>query len=133
MTDLLMDTVAFVRYLEDDLPLPAAAAVEKVERENESILLPQIALSEFVYIALKGRLNLTNPLSVIGQVIDQLKSSPIISISSMPIDAWDVFVQLKVPELHDRMIAAEALYRNIPLISNDPAFDVAKDLKIIWK
>lgn len=133
MMDFLMDTVAFVRYLDDDLPRSAATAVDQAERGNGYILLPQIALGEFIYITLKGRLNISNPISSIGQVIDQLRSSPNFSISSMPADAWDIFAQLKVPELHDRMIAAEALSRSIPLISNDPSFSAVRGLKTVWK
>ena len=51
----------------------------------------------------------------------------------MLIDGLGIFTQLKVPELHDRMIAAEALARDIPLISNDPSFTSIKGLKLIWK
>ena len=133
MTDFLIDTVAFVHYLEDDLPRGAESAVEQAERGNGSLLLPQIALGEFIYITLKGRINIPNPVSSVGQILDQLKGSPIFSISSMPMDAWDIFTQLKVPELHDRMIAAEALARDVPLISNDTSFASIGDLKIIWK
>lgn len=133
MTDFLMDTVAFVHYLEDNLPGSAESAVDQAERGKGSLLLPQIVLGEFIYITLKGRLNIPNPISSIGQIIDQLRGSPLFSISSMPLEAWDIFTQLKVPELHDRMIAAEALARDLPVISNDPSLASVKDLKIIWK
>lgn len=133
MTDFLMDTVAFVHYLEDDLPRAPASAVDQAERGKGSLLLPQIALAEFIYVTLKGRLRIPNPISSFGQIIDQLRGSSIFSISSMSIDAWDIFTQLKVPELHDRMIAAEALARDITLISNDPSFASVKELKIIWR
>ncbi|MCL5408163.1 MAG: PIN domain-containing protein [Candidatus Thermoplasmatota archaeon] len=133
MTDFLMDTVALVHYLEDNLPRSAESAVDQAERGKGSLLLPQIVLGEFIYITLKGRLNIPNPISSIGQIIDQLRGSPLFSISSMPLEAWDIFTQLKVPELHDRMIAAEALARDLPVISNDPSLASVKDLKIIWK
>jgi hypothetical protein len=51
----------------------------------------------------------------------------------MPLEAWDIFTHLKVPELHNRMITAEALARDAPLISNNPSFASVKKLEIIWK
>ena len=133
LNDIVMDTIGLVHYLEDDLPRSAAAAVERVELGEGTILLPQIALAEFTYIALKGRLRLSNSFSAVEQIIDQIKSSQFISISSMPVDAWAPFVHLAIPELHDRMIAVEALVRKIPLISNDPSFETVKGLKVIWR
>lgn len=133
MTDFILDTVGFVHYLEDNLPGSAASAVKQAEGGNGSVFLPQIALGEFIYITLKGRLNVSNPIGSVGQIIDQLNSSPTFSISSMPTDAWEIFIQLKIPELHDRMIAAEALSRDIPLISSDSSFSAVKGLEIVWK
>ena len=36
LTDLMMDTVGLVHYLEDSLPHSAAAAVERTEMRGES-------------------------------------------------------------------------------------------------
>ena len=133
VNDLVMDTVGLVHYLEDDLPRSAATAVEKTELGGGTILLPQIALGEFIYIALKGRLQLSNSISAVEQVVDQIKTSQYISISSMPVLAWNFFVHLAVPELHDRLIAAESLARDLPLFSNDPSFRNIEGLRLIWK
>ncbi|MFQ5909065.1 MAG: hypothetical protein ACE5JE_09650 [Thermoplasmata archaeon] len=40
---------------------------------------------------------------------------------------------VSIPELHDRMVAAESLRRALPVISNDPAFDEVPDLARIWE
>lgn len=133
VSNLILDTVGLVHYLEDDMPRSAAAAIERVEQEGGNAFLPQIALGEFIYIALKGRVRMTNSTASVGEVVDQIKHSQFILISSMPINAWDTFLQLKIPELHDRLIAAEALDRKLPLISNDPSFAAIPGLKLIWK
>jgi hypothetical protein len=46
--------------------------------------------------------------------------------------AWDTVVDLRIPELHDRLMAAKALARGPPLISNDPAFDGVPGLDRVW-
>jgi predicted nucleic acid-binding protein len=37
-----------------------------------------------------------------------------------------------IPELHDRIIAATAIHRNAPLITNDPVIAASKFLKTLW-
>jgi predicted nucleic acid-binding protein len=48
MSDLLIDTVALVRYLDDALPRRADEAFRQAEQGRNRILLPQIPLGEFV-------------------------------------------------------------------------------------
>ncbi|MHB8371609.1 MAG: PIN domain-containing protein [Thermoplasmataceae archaeon] len=133
MTDFITDTVALARYLEDSLPNAASAAFGQAERGEGSILVPQIVVGEFIYIAMKGRLKVADPKSSIKLVLEELRGTSFIFQSVFPEEAWDNFLSLEVPELHDRLIASEAQYRNIPLISNDPAFHEIPNLKTIWK
>src|SRR5437773_5812921 len=51
----------------------------------------------------------------------------------IPSPAWDRFLELKVPELHDRMIAALALHASLPLVTSDPSFDSVVGLNAVWK
>lgn len=132
MSEYVVDTVAFVRYLEDRLPSKADRVFEAAELGRSHLLLPQIALAEFLYIALKGRLKGPRPSLEIREVLDNLLASRSFTVSAMPALAWEVFPTLKVAELHDRMIAAEALARGVPLLSNDPGFDRVDGLRTIW-
>ena len=71
-------------------------------------------MGEFTSITPIRGLNVPNPVSTVRLVIDQFGEYTILSISAMPIDGLGTFKQPKVPELHERMIAAEALARDTP-------------------
>jgi len=57
------------------------------------------------------------------------------TISIEPITAEMVvraFEISDIPELHDSIIAATAIHRNAPLITNDPVIAASKFLKTLW-
>jgi predicted nucleic acid-binding protein len=132
VSEYLVDTVAFVRYLEDRLTSKSERVFDDAEAGRSHLLLPQIALTEFMYIALRGRLKGTRRELQVRDVLHNLTASDAFTVSSMPNSAWELFPELPIPELHDRMIAAEAVAREIPLISNDPAFDGIEGLTTVW-
>ena len=133
LTDAVVDTVALVRALEDELP-PAADRVFRAAEGGEArLFLPEIALAEFLYIALRGRLRVSNARAVVDEVIDQIHATGYLVLSSLSADGWDVFLDLRIPELHDRMIASDAVHRRVPLITNDPAFADVPGLGTVWR
>jgi predicted nucleic acid-binding protein len=133
VSELLVDTVALVHYLDDTLPSKADEQFSGGEQGKNRLLLPQIALGEFVYIALRGRVRATQSKAAVQEAVQHILSSEFIALSAMPSASWEIFLRLGIPELHDRMIAAEAIARAIPLISNDPAFEDVPGLDLIWK
>jgi predicted nucleic acid-binding protein len=132
LSDFLVDTVAFVRYLEDRLPPKSDRVFRDAETGRSHLLLPQIALAEFLDVALRGRLKSTHPALQSREVLDNLLASSAFTVAPMSSVAWEVFLRLEIAEMHDRMIASEALARRIPLITNDPAFDGVPQLRTIW-
>ena len=132
MTDYLVDTVAFVGYLVDRLPSRADRPFREAESGKAHLLLPQIALGEFLYLALRGRVKGVTSEVRLREVLNELTASDAFTISSMPVAAWETFLTLSIPELHDRMIAAEAISRGIPVISNDSRFEGVDRLSVIW-
>ncbi len=132
MTQYVVDTVAFVRHLEDRLSPKAGRIFDEAESGRNHLFLPEIALAEFVYICLKGRLKSTRPELKVRDVLHNLSASGAFTISGMTLGAWETFVDLHIPELHDRMIAAEAIARDVTLISNDSAFDGIAGLARVW-
>ena len=133
LSDFVLDTVALVRHLEDDLPAAADRAFSDAERGSARLFLPEIALAEFLYVALRGRIRATNPRGLVEEVLDQVRASSYLTLSSLSADAWDAFLDLGIPELHDRLIAAEAVARGLPLVTNDPAFGAVAGLKTVWR
>ncbi len=132
MSEFLVDTVAFVRDLEDQLSAKADRIFREAESGTHHLLLPQIALAEFIYVALRGRLKGARPAIQVRDVLHNLFASDAFTVSGMPAEGWELMPELPIPELHDRMIAAEALARDVPLISNDASFDAIGSLTRIW-
>ncbi|MHB1492112.1 MAG: hypothetical protein ACYCR7_00690 [Thermoplasmataceae archaeon] len=58
---------------------------------------------------MKRRLKVAKPKSSIKLDLKELKGVSVIYRYVFPGEAWDNFLSLEVPELHDRLIAAEAL------------------------
>jgi predicted nucleic acid-binding protein len=132
LTDFVIDTVALVRYLEDRLPRAAQAAFRSAEAGRSRLYLPQIALAEFVYIALRGKVDDALSSSSIQETVQQVLGSSFISVEGFPESGWEILLSLKVPELHDRMVAAESLARGLSVVSNDPSFESVSGLTVVW-
>lgn len=133
LTDFVIDTVALVRHLEDDLPAAADRAFRDAEAGKSRLFLPEIALAEFIYLALRGRMRVPNPRALIDEIVDQIRASEYLLLSSLAPAAWDVFLELEIPELHDRMIVSDAVHRGLPLITNDPSAASIPGLRTIWR
>ena len=132
LNEYRLDTVAFVRYLENRLPARADRVFAEAESGAGHLLLPQIALGEFLYLALRGRVRSRSPRAAISEVLQNLAAANAFTVTAMPWSAWELFPQLEIPELRDRMITAEALARKVPLVSNDDAFQGVESLRVIW-
>lgn len=133
MSDAVLDTVALVRLLEGDLPGSAFRVFRDAESGVGTLFVPEIALGEFLYLAEKGRLKVPSPIAVVEELMDDLRGATYLHLSHLTDSGWFQFRQLKVPELHDRMIAADALARGVPLLTNDPELSKVEGLKTVWK
>lgn len=126
------DTVALARYLEDSLPKKADTVFREAEAGNARILVPSVVLGELFYICLKGRLKLRDPSAIIAEVLDDIQSSTYLHQAEMSLEAWQHFLSLRIPELHDRMICCIALANSIDsIITNDPEI-ASSGIKTIW-
>ncbi len=133
MTEFVLDTMALVRHLDDSLPTKADQAFRDAEEGRGRLFLPEIALGEFVYLALQGRLKTEHPRVVVEEIVDQLKAADYIELSPLGPLGWDTFLELGVPELHARMIVADALSREAPVITNDPEIRGTPGLVTVWR
>ena len=132
VSQYVIDTVAFARYLRDDLPRRADQVMREAESGRSHVLLPQIALAEFICIALRGRLRGAGLRTTLREVIHNLLASPAFSVSAMPNSGWEILPELQISESHCRMIAAEAIARKLPLITNDSRLRAVPVLRVVW-
>lgn len=103
------DTVALARYFEDRLPRAADEAFAKAENLQAEILVPEIVVGEFVYLAFRGRLKADDPVSLVRDLLGEISASTYLRQASMTSDAWDAFITSSCSELHDRMIHSIAV------------------------
>lgn len=132
LTDALIDTVALVRHLADSLPPAAEAIFKEAENRQSQLYVPEIALGEFVYLGLRGKLGVPRPRALVEEVLSEIRGAGYIQTCSLGAYGWEVLLNLEIPELHDRMIAASAIERELPLVSNDPAFRRIEELQVLW-
>ncbi|UCE36520.1 MAG: PIN domain-containing protein [Thermoplasmata archaeon] len=132
MREYLVDTIGLVSYLQNDLPANADKIFKLAEQNKCRLLIPEIVIGEFIYISLKGRLKTSNPKSLIMEVLISMDSSKYIDIVGMDYTAWEEFLALDIPELHDRMICAIAKSKDAQVITNDEEVGKNKTIRTIW-
>jgi len=126
------DTVALARYLEDNLPKRANEVFAKAETGTATVIVPDIVIAEFIYIGLKGRLKVSDPRATIAELLGDLQSSQFLRPVGIPSAAWEIFIDSRVPELHDRLIYATAVANEADaIITNDPEI-IASAYRTIW-
>lgn len=130
----IIDTVAFLAYLADNLPLKADEVFKKAEKKNIILLLPSIALGETLFIIYKGKeiFGKSIPAEKIDLIFQILQNRETIQLVSLNLDAWKIFHDLSIPEMHDRMIVAIFHYfKALAIITNDS--EIKEHVPIIWK
>jgi len=133
MPSVLADTHSIVWYLMDDPRLSKAAsfALESAQSAGDLIYVASITLVELTYLVEKGR--------VAPEALKLLRVSltdPSFGFHLAPLDlaVADALPRVPgdhVPDLPDRVIAATALARNLPLITCDEKIRAAA-IPTIW-
>lgn len=128
--DYLADTVAMVRHLTQDSKQGkrAKAIFQEADQGLHRIFVSGVTLMEILYLSEAKRIAV--PLAELVSHINKSRNYAII-----PIDAEIVLTASRIddiPELHDRMIAATALFLDIPILSPDPLFVNSHFVRTVW-
>ncbi|HSK73356.1 MAG TPA: PIN domain-containing protein [Pyrinomonadaceae bacterium] len=134
MSDLVIDTHAAVWYFakSPQMSVNARNAVNNAVAGGNAIILPTISIIEIIYLIEKGRLipqTLTNLMQAL-----RLPNSSFIS-EDLTKEIAQTLTQIPrsiVPEMPDRIIAATALYLNLPLVTKDSKIRALKNIQTIW-
>ena len=133
LKEYVADTVAWAGYLADSLPKRADRAFAEAERREARVVLPEIALGEFLYLALRDRLEGADAEAAVRESLFLLRAAEHFRVEGLRMDDWDRFLDVPRKELHDRMIAAMALGRSVPLITGDAEMGSIEGLTVLWR
>lgn len=133
MAAVVADTHALVWYLLESQRLSAAAlaALDEAASAGDPIYLSAISVVEIVYLQERGRLTI-NALERLFSHVSAAGSG--VEIVSLNLDLAGTVQQISraaVPEMPDGIIAATALYLDLPLVTRDLALRSAP-IRTIW-
>ena len=133
MIRAVVDTHAVIWYIFADRRLSETArqAIEQAATDGGQIAFSSITLVEIIYLSERGRIA-AETLERLIATVDAENSV----LTEVPFDrniaqALAQVERSQVPDLPDRMIAATALYLNVPLISRDSKIQLS-DVNTIW-
>ncbi|MEZ4866308.1 MAG: PIN domain-containing protein [Caldilineaceae bacterium] len=113
MNDYIADTVALILRLEQrQMGARARAIFADVEAGNASLYVPAMVLAEILYLSERKRIQAT-----LADVRSYMNRYPLCKEQPLSF-AMITTAQMitDIPELHDRLIAATAVYLQLPLI-----------------
>jgi PIN domain nuclease of toxin-antitoxin system len=127
--DHVTDTHSIVWYFTDDprLSRRALEVFEKTIKEG-TIIIPTVVLAEIMHIAGKGKITLT-----FDETLRKIDSYENFIVAALDLEILKVAEKIKVDlEMHDKLIAATALYYNASLITRDPLITKSGSCTTIW-
>lgn len=108
---------------------PAADAVFRLAAAGEAqIIIPAIVVAELYYLTQR----LGAPVSLTTLFADIDRSTEFI-FSALRREQLETMEQVRgIPEMHDRLIAAEALVHQAPIVTNDQILRQSDMVQVIW-
>lgn len=124
------DTHALVWYLSGARPIgkAAKAAFDAATGGDGMVVIPAIVIAEMVMLTEKRRATID-----VAKVVAKLKKQA--GFDFMPLVADTVLrtrLLTALPDIHDRLIVAEALELGAPLITVDQAITASGLVPVIW-
>jgi len=133
MLGAVADTHAVIWYIFADPRLSATArtTIEQIAMDGNQIGFSSITLAEIVYLSERGRINadtLDRLLAAVDSEDALLVEIPFERNIALTLRQVD---RSQIPDLPDRIIAASALYLNVPVISRDRRIQLSS-VETIW-
>ena len=126
----VIDTNALYWYRQNVSRLGSAAdAVLRLAAQGGArVIVPAIVVAELYYLTQKAGIPVT-PSEVLAH-IDQSREFVFSALGQAQLE--NMAAASAVPEMHDRLIAAEALVHGVPVISSDLALRTSGVVDVIW-
>ncbi len=126
----VVDTNALWWYLRAPERLsPAADVVFRLAEAGGTVLVvPAIVVAELYYLSFKVREAL--PPSELMEWFERSGSFVVSDLGAAQLGLLDRLPE--IPEMHDRLIAAEALALGVPVVTRDPVIAASPQVQSIW-
>ncbi len=134
MADVVIDTHAAIWYFANSPEISALATqtIDNAVTNGDSVILATISIVEIVYLIDKRKL-VPQTLSRLIQSL-KLPNNSFVS-QDLTEDIAQTLQQIPrstVPDMPDRIIAATALYLNLPLVTKDRKIQALQSIQTIW-
>ena len=126
----VVDTHALWWYLRspERLTTAASAVFRLAETGNATIIVPAIAVAEFYFLSAK--LGQPIPPSDLLAALDAVGGIELSDLGRAQLERLDRFPE--IPEMHDRLIAAEAAALDAPVVTRDETFTASVQTETVW-
>ena len=129
-TRFVLDTHALWWYLVAPQRLSAAArsAFKLAETGNATLVVPAIVVAEIFFVSVK----VGEPYPP-DSLLDDLASSDAFEFSELGRAQLGLLARLgDVPEMHDRLIAAESVAHGAPVVTRDATLVGSPNIETLW-
>ncbi len=126
----VIDTHALYWYLNssDRLSASAATAFMLAATGNATLVIPAIVVAEYYFLSVK----VGEPVTP-SEFMDDLAGVRGVELSDLGRDQLELLDRLpEIPEMHDRLIAADAVLRGAPLVTRDALLTASPQIETIW-
>ena len=129
-TRFVVDTHALWWYFKSftRLSTTASGIFRMASTGEATIIVPAIVVAEFYFLSIKFREPFTPP-----ELMDAMKDLTGFEFSDL---GWAQLEKLdrlqEVPEMHDRLIAAESIILDAPVITRDRTLSDSSQVETVW-
>ena len=126
----VVDTHALWWYLRSPERLSAAASAvfRLAETGNATIIVPAIAVAEFYFLSVKLGQPFTP--SDLLDALDEVSGIELSDLGKTQLAGLDLFPE--IPEMHDRLIAAESVALDAPVVTRDEILADSPQVETVW-
>lgn len=124
----VIDTHVLIWYFTGNKRLPddLKMTIDQVRQQGGRILVPTIVLAEALVVAVKGRVVFD-----FDHLYTQIQTEPEFRIVSFDADIFAETLRIqKIPEIHDRIIAATARFYGANLLTKDGIIRLSDEVNL---